>query len=115
MSSLPPQELGHGSASVDELVRSLQEENAQLREALASRIVIEQAKGAVSARFGILPDEAFELIRGLSRSQRRPLQDFAAEVVRNGGTLDEISGASREPLKKSRLSSGAHETNRRTP
>jgi len=78
------------TAAADELVR-LQTENEQLREALASRVVVEQAKGAVSARFGILPQEAFELLRGLSRSQRRPLSEFAAEVVKNRGALDEIA------------------------
>ena len=78
------------TASADELV-GLRIEVEQLREALESRIVVEQAKGAVSARFGILPEEAFELLRGLSRSQRRSLSEFAAEVVKNRGALDEIA------------------------
>lgn len=90
-SLLTPQEARTAQiAPADELAR-LQVENEQLREALASRVVIEQAKGAVSARFGILPQEAFELLRGLSRSQRRPLSEFAGQVVRNRGALDEIA------------------------
>lgn len=71
-----------------ELVRALQRENEQLREALSSRIVIEQAKGAMCARFGLAPDEAFAVLRGLARSQQRKLHEFAAEVVKNGGCLD---------------------------
>jgi hypothetical protein len=89
-SVLSPKEATGRAALADELVR-LQTENEQLREALGSRIVIEQAKGAVSARFGILPQEAFELLRGLSRSQRRRISDFAAEVVKNRGALDETA------------------------
>jgi AmiR/NasT family two-component response regulator len=68
-------------------LRALEVENAQLRAALESRIVVEQAKGAVSARLETTPDVAFELIRALARSQRRKLHEFAAEVVANGGRL----------------------------
>lgn len=71
----------------DELA-SLRAENAQLRTALASRIAIEQAKGAVAVRHGTTPEVAFEMIRGLARSQRRNLHAFAAEVVAGGGRLD---------------------------
>jgi AmiR/NasT family two-component response regulator len=70
-----------------ERLRRLEEENAQLRAALESRIVIEQAKGAVSARLGTTPEVAFEMMRGLARSQRRSLHDYAAEVVERGGKL----------------------------
>jgi AmiR/NasT family two-component response regulator len=50
--------------------------------------VIEQAKGAVSVRLGTTPEVAFEMMRGLARSQRRNLHEFAAEVVAHGGRLD---------------------------
>lgn len=65
----------------------LERENAQLREALETCIVIEQAKGAASARLGVEPDVAFELMRGLARSQRRDLHDFAAEVIARRGMM----------------------------
>jgi AmiR/NasT family two-component response regulator len=65
----------------------LERENAQLREALEARIVIEQAKGAASARLGVEPDVAFELIRGLARSQGRDLHDFAADVIARRGDI----------------------------
>jgi hypothetical protein len=91
-----------------ERVTALEQENEQLRQALESRVVIEQAKGAVSGRFGILPDEAFELIRGLARSKRRSLREFAAEVVRNGGVLGEIVGGSGQPWPPAAPSAGRH-------
>ena len=69
-------------------LQTLRVENAQLREALRTRIVIEQAKGAISARMGTTPEVAFEMLRGLARSQRRNLHEYAAEVVANGGRLD---------------------------
>jgi AmiR/NasT family two-component response regulator len=71
----------------DELV-ALRNENAQLQTALTSRIVIEQAKGAISARHDTTPDVAFEMLRGLARSQRRSLHEYAAKVVAHGGRLD---------------------------
>jgi AmiR/NasT family two-component response regulator len=51
-------------------------------------VVVEQAKAALSARFGVTPDEAFHLLQGLACSQRRSLPEFAAEVLRNRGRLD---------------------------
>ena len=67
--------------------RALETENAQLRIALNSRIVIEQAKGALSVTMGVPPDEAFEALRTQARSQRRDIHFVAAEVVRNAGRL----------------------------
>ncbi len=57
---------------------------AQLQNALNSRVVIEQAKGALSQRRSIAVDEAFRLLRGHARSTRRPLTDVAREVVEDG-------------------------------
>jgi AmiR/NasT family two-component response regulator len=71
----------------DEL-QALRTECAQLRHALQSRIIIEQAKGALSARLDTTPHVAFEMMRGLARSQRRDLHEYAAEIVGNGGRLD---------------------------
>jgi AmiR/NasT family two-component response regulator len=78
---------GTAEASAREALAALERENAQLRTALETRIVIEQAKGAVSAHTGVAPDVAFELMRGLARSQRRSIHEFAAEIVANGGRL----------------------------
>jgi GAF domain-containing protein len=56
----------------------------QLQSALNSRIVIEQAKGALARIEGVTVDEAFEIMRSRSRSSRRRLVDVAAEVLDEG-------------------------------
>ena len=62
-------------------VTALTEENAQLRFALESRIVIEQAKGVLMERLDLPADVAFELLRAAARSSRTKLHAIAAEVV----------------------------------
>ena len=57
----------------------------QLQHALDSRVLVEQAKGAVSARLGVTPEAAFGLLRAFARRQSRPLAEVAAETV--GGEL----------------------------
>jgi len=57
----------------------------QLQGALNSRIVIEQAKGAVAQARGIDVDEAFKLIRDLARSSNRRLTDVANAIVADPG------------------------------
>jgi len=58
---------------------------AQLQEALASRIVLEQAKGVLAERHRVTPDGAFDELRRQARRQRRKLREVAQEV------LDELS------------------------
>jgi GAF domain-containing protein len=53
----------------------------QLQVALNSRIVVEQAKGAIARTFGITVDEAFVLLRSYARANQRRLTDVAHEVV----------------------------------
>jgi GAF domain-containing protein len=53
----------------------------QLQGALNSRIVIEQAKGALARTQGISVDEAFEVLRRQARSQRQRLVDVATAVL----------------------------------
>jgi transcriptional regulator with GAF, ATPase, and Fis domain len=55
--------------------------NEQLEHALASRIIIEQAKGFLAARLGSSPERAFALLRALARSRRERLTDAARAVV----------------------------------
>ncbi len=57
----------------------------QLQTALQSRIVIEQAKGAVAQRLGISLDEAFHGLRQEARSFRRRLIDVAQEHLDQRG------------------------------
>jgi len=53
----------------------------QLQGALNSRIVIEQAKGALAQLEGTTPVEAFEVLRREARSTRRRLVDVATDVL----------------------------------
>ncbi len=66
------------------LQRSLQT-SQQLQQALDSRVVIEQAKGAVAVWLDITPGDAFELLRGYSRRNSRLLSEVSGEVIR--GTI----------------------------
>ena len=52
---------------------------AQLRQALTSRIWIEQAKGVLAASQEVTPDEGFQQLRG--RSSSRKLADLVGEVL----------------------------------
>jgi GAF domain-containing protein len=56
-------------------------EVAQLRQALTSRVWIEQAKGVLAATRGVGPDQAFHQLRNQARSSSRKLADLAQEVV----------------------------------
>ena len=56
-------------------------EVAQLRQALTSRVWIEQAKGVLAATRGVSPDEAFQRLRAQARSSLRKLADLAQEIV----------------------------------
>lgn len=80
-------------------VRRAEELTEQLQFALNSRIVIEQAKGAVARTLSIGVDEAFEVIRRYARRHRQPLTDVARTVVENGDALRLLadSGSSSEP------------------
>lgn len=53
----------------------------QLQSALNSRIVVEQAKGALAQADRITTSEAFDLMRSRARSTRRRLVDVAHEVL----------------------------------
>jgi AmiR/NasT family two-component response regulator len=61
-------------------------ENRQLREALESRIVIEQAKGVLAERYRLNTTLAFELLRRSARSERRRIHELAREVVANSSS-----------------------------
>jgi AmiR/NasT family two-component response regulator len=57
---------------------------------LNSRVVIEQAKGAVAQARGISVDEAFASIRGYARSHNRRLTDVAHAIVADPATADQL-------------------------
>jgi GAF domain-containing protein len=58
-----------------------QAEVGQLRHALTSRILIEQAKGVLVAREGLDDRAAFQRLRRQARNAARPMVDVAAEVI----------------------------------
>lgn len=56
---------------------------AQLEHALSARVVIEQAIGVVSQRFGLAPREAFDRLRKSARSRGQKVHELAANLVRS--------------------------------
>jgi transcriptional regulator with GAF, ATPase, and Fis domain len=65
----------------------------QLQGALNSRIVIEQAKGAIAQAHHISVDAAFELIRVYARRTNRRLSDVARLVVTDLSSLPDLTTA----------------------
>lgn len=53
----------------------------QLQHALDSRVVIEQAKGILSAHFEVGMDDAFQILRAHARDRRARLAEVARQVV----------------------------------
>lgn len=69
----------------------------QLQGALNSRIVIEQAKGAIAQTHGMSVDEAFANLRGYARRTRRRLSDVAHAVVTDLESIPELSTPPPQP------------------
>ncbi|CAM5390108.1 ANTAR domain-containing protein OS=Streptomyces alboniger OX=132473 GN=CP975_27940 PE=4 SV=1 [Streptomyces alboniger] len=61
-------------------------ERAQLQAALSSRIVIEQAKGILTERWGTTPDKAFDALRRHARAHSFSLTALCRQLL--DGTLD---------------------------
>lgn len=68
-------------------VTGAEERAAQLQHALDSRVLIEQAKGIVSAAADMPMDQAFELIRGHARRHGLNIHDVAQDVVDRGADV----------------------------
>ena len=62
----------------------------QLQGALNSRIVIEQAKGAVAQARGISVDDAFASLRSYARNHNRRLTDVAHMIVAKPATAEQL-------------------------
>ena len=71
-------------------MHALETENVQLRAALDSRVVIEQAKGILAERFALELPAAFLLLRRAARTSRRNLRAVAHDVVASPKTPHEI-------------------------
>ena len=76
-----------------DLVIALADENSNLRHALDTRIVIEQAKGVLAERFDVDVHQAFRVMRLAARSNRILLRDLATRVVESRVTPREIEEA----------------------
>ena len=63
----------------------------QLQGALDSRIVIEQAKGALAQIHGGTPDQAFDRLRGYSRHHRARVIDVARAVLHDPGSVPDLT------------------------
>ncbi|WP_326556879.1 GAF and ANTAR domain-containing protein [Micromonospora sp. NBC_01796] len=70
-----------------------EELTVQLQSALNSRVVIEQAKGAIAQHSGVSVDEAFILIRGYARSKNLRLVDVARTIVTDLAAIPEFARA----------------------
>ena len=67
--------------ALEDRIASLERENAQLRQALHTRIVIEQAKGILAERLRLDLDRAFDVLRRAARSERRLIHELATEIT----------------------------------
>jgi hypothetical protein len=85
----------------DEEIAGLRRTVAQLEHALAARVSIERAIGVLAERHGTAPREAFDELRRRARSQGRPAQELAAEV------LDGLPVRAAVPGQRSAPGSGA--------
>ena len=114
MSAPPDQELAFDNhspdpASAKERIAALERDLAATRErveqlefALQSRIVIEQAKGRLTERFQISPEQAFALLRGSARSSRMNIHLLARDVMDSRITPDEIVREIRDMSQRNR-------------
>lgn len=80
--------LEHENALLRRQIEGLETEAADVAALLPTRLVIEQAKGAVSARFDVTPAEALAMLRELAETSGHNIHVVAAGVVVNRGRLD---------------------------
>lgn len=85
-------------------VRAANERADQLKGALTTRAVIEQAKGVLLAQGYPDPDAAFEALRGHARTHRRRLDEVARDVVQGAS-----SGERSPVLPRQRVDKGSGE------
>jgi transcriptional regulator with GAF, ATPase, and Fis domain len=71
-------------------IGELHQQTAQLKRALSTRVIIEQAKGTIAERAGIGMDEAFEQLRSYARTHKMKLTSVALAVVAHTLTDAEI-------------------------
>ncbi len=68
-------------------IAKLEAENEQLRKFLHDNRIVEQATGAISARYRMAPSDALDMLCDGATSQRRDLHELASGIVANGGSF----------------------------
>jgi len=63
----------------------------QLQSALNSRIIIEQAKGAIAQIYTVTIDQAFQLLRGYSRRHQLRIGDVARALVTDPASIPNLT------------------------
>ena len=79
--------------AVDYELERLRTENEELRTALQSQVVVEQAKGVLAERLALDFDDAFEVLRLGARHHRLSLRSLCAEVVSSPLTPLQVEAA----------------------
>jgi ANTAR domain len=77
---------------------------SQLQAALDSRVIIEQAIGILAERFGLLLEDAFEVLRGAARNSRREVRAVAEELRASRETplaISDVLPHDPDPLRSS--------------
>ncbi|MFK4106739.1 ANTAR domain-containing protein [Streptomyces sp. NPDC019531] len=93
-----------------EKIEELQEEIAQLRQALVSHAVVDQAIGVVVAVSGLRPEQGWEVLKTVSQRTNTKLRDVALHIVHwpDVGSLPaEIRPALRIALTEARAVHGS--------
>ena len=78
---LEPARLEEAAHPRDAEIAELRREVGQLREGMASRAVIERAKGVLMRGHGVTEAESFELLTDLSQRTHRKVRDVAADLL----------------------------------
>jgi len=80
-------ESGISTMVQQERIVKLETELEQLRASVQGNRIVEQATGAISVRYRMSPNDAFEMLRDGARAQRRNLHELATQVTANGGSF----------------------------
>ncbi|GGO89110.1 GAF and ANTAR domain-containing protein [Wenjunlia tyrosinilytica] len=103
---LPPGDAAIGQALADAAAIGILQQRAlergrvltgQLQTALTSRVIVEQAKGILSERWGTTVDDAFATLRRYARSHNERLADVARSVVARSADTDGLRPADGDP------------------
>jgi anti-anti-sigma factor len=84
-------EQASGEPALDHDEQALRSEVVQLRRAMQTRPVIDQARGVLMASFGLSPENAWNVLVSVSQNTNTKLHQLADEVVTavQGGSLSE--------------------------